>query len=79
LERVEAVAYHFELSDRLTGIHDVFHASQLKKYNPNLEHVLNEEQLQLMPNLSYVEKLKEILEKSVKELRNKSIPMVKVL
>jgi hypothetical protein len=68
-----------ELLDGLTGIHDIFHLSKLKKYNPDPEHVLNEEPLQLMPNLSYVEKPKEILEKSVKELRNKSMPMVKVL
>jgi hypothetical protein len=32
-----------------------------------------------MPNLSYIEKPKKILDRSVKELRNKSIPMVKVL
>jgi hypothetical protein len=79
LERVGAVAYRLELPDGLTGIHDVFPVSQLKKYNSDPEHVLNEEPLQLMPNLSYMEKPKEILEKSIKELRNKSIPMVKVL
>jgi hypothetical protein len=75
LERVRVVAYLLELSDGLTGIHDVFHVSQLKKY----KRWLNEEPLQLLQNLSYIEKSKEILEKSVKELRNKRIPMVKVL
>jgi hypothetical protein len=30
-------------------------------------------------NLSYIEKPKKILKRSVKELRNKSIPMVKVI
>jgi hypothetical protein len=40
---------------------------------------LNDEPLQLYPNLSYIEKPKKILERSIKELRNKSIPMVKVL
>jgi hypothetical protein len=35
--------------------------------------------LQLYPNLSYVEVPKKILEKSIKELRNKNIPMVKIL
>jgi hypothetical protein len=79
LERVGAVAYRLELSDGLTEIHDVFHVSQLKKYNPDSEYVLNEEPLQLIPNLCYVERPKEILEKSVKELSNKSIPMVKFL
>jgi hypothetical protein len=40
---------------------------------------LNGEPLQLYPNLSYVEKPKKILERSIKELRNKKIPMVKIL
>jgi hypothetical protein len=79
LERVGAVAFHLELPDGLIGIHNVFHISQLKKYNPNPEHMLNEESLQLLPNLSYIEKLKEIFKRSIKELRNKKIPMVKIL
>jgi hypothetical protein len=33
----------------------------------------------LLPNLSYVEKPKEILERSVKVFWNKKIPMVKIL
>jgi hypothetical protein len=57
----------------------VFHVSQLKKYNPDSEHVLNEEPLQLQSNLSYVEKPVKVIERSVKELRNKKILMVKIL
>jgi hypothetical protein len=68
-----------DLSDGLTRIHGVFHISQLKKYNPNSEQVLNEEPLQLQLNLSYVEKPVKVLERSVKELRNKRILMVKIL
>jgi hypothetical protein len=78
LEQISAVAYRLDLLDGLTGIHDVFHVSQLKKYNPDPEHVLNEEPLQLLPNLSYVKRPKEILERSVTELMNKKIPMVKI-
>jgi hypothetical protein len=39
------MAYRLELPDGLTGIHDAFHVSQLKKYNSDPEHVLNEEPL----------------------------------
>jgi hypothetical protein len=68
-----------DLPDGLIRILDVFHISQLKKYNPDAEHVLNEEPLQLQPDLSYMEKLVKIIERSMKELRNDKIPKVKVL
>jgi hypothetical protein len=51
----------------------------LKKYSPDAEHVLRKEPLQLQPDLSYVEKLVKVIERSVKELRNKKILMVKTL
>jgi hypothetical protein len=79
LERVGSIAYRLDLPDRLTGIHDVFHISQLKKYNPDAEHVPDKEPLKLKLNLSYVEKLVKVIERSVKELKNKEISMVKVL
>jgi hypothetical protein len=73
MEKIGIVAYHLSLLDGFTDIHDVFHVSQLKRYNPNPEHVLIDEPLPLYPNLSYIEKPMKILEKSIKELRNKTI------
>jgi hypothetical protein len=79
LERIGPIAYRLDLPDGLTGIHNMFHVSQLKKYRPDANHLLNKEPLILQPDLSYVEKPVRIIERSVKELRNKKILMVKVL
>jgi hypothetical protein len=64
LERVGLFTYRLDLPDGLTRIHDMFHVSQLKKYRPDADHVLNKEPLLLQPYLSYMEKLVRIIEKS---------------
>jgi hypothetical protein len=51
----------------------------MKRYNLDSEYVLNEELLHLQPNLSYVERSVKVIEWSVKKLKNKKIPMVKIL
>jgi hypothetical protein len=39
----------------LRGIHDVFHASQLRKYFTDLDHVVNDANIELTPNSNLVE------------------------
>jgi hypothetical protein len=68
LERMGSVAYRLDLPKGLTGIHDVFHILQPKKYYPDSEHVLNEEPLQVQLDLSYVEKPVKIIERIVKKI-----------
>ena len=41
LERVGTVAYRLVLSPSLSGVHEVFHVSMLRKYAPNLAHVVD--------------------------------------
>ncbi|KAL0551527.1 hypothetical protein IC582_010616 [Cucumis melo] len=79
LERVGPVAYRLALPPSLSAVHDVFHVSMLRKYVPDPSHVVDCEPLEIDENLSYVEQPVEVLAREVKTLRNKQIPLVKVL
>ncbi|KAL0556380.1 hypothetical protein IC582_004893 [Cucumis melo] len=79
LERIGPVAYRLALPPSLSAVHDVFHISMLRKYVPDPSHVVDYEPLEIDENLSYVERPVEVLAREVKTLRNKQIPLVKVL
>ncbi|KAL0533473.1 hypothetical protein IC582_030313 [Cucumis melo] len=79
LERIGPVAYRLALPPSLTTVHDVFHVSMLRKYVPDPSHVVDYEPLEIDENLSYVEQPVEVLAREVKTLRNRQIPLVKVL
>ncbi|KAL0533979.1 hypothetical protein IC582_028255 [Cucumis melo] len=79
LERIDPVAYRLALPPSLSTVHDVFHVSMLRKYVPDPSHVVDYEPLEIDENLSYAEQPVEVLAREVKTLRNKEIPLVKVL
>ncbi|XP_071923178.1 uncharacterized protein [Coffea arabica] len=79
LQRVGNVAYKWELPSSLSRIHNIFHVSMLKKYHPDPSHVLQSENVEIDEALTYEEKPIKLLDRKVKELRNKRIPLVKVL
>jgi len=54
-QRFGVVAYRLELSPELTRVHNVFYVSQLRKYLPNLSHVIEVDLVQLQENSSYEE------------------------
>ena len=51
----------------------------LKKYVPDKFHVLEQEPIKIHEDLSFEEKPVRILDYKIKTLRNKDIPLVKVL
>ncbi|KAA0050673.1 pol protein [Cucumis melo var. makuwa] len=79
LERIGPVAYRLALPPSLSTVHDVFHVSMLRKHVPDPSHIVDYEPLEIDENLSYTEQPVEVLAREVKTLRNKEIPLVKVL
>jgi hypothetical protein len=79
LEKVGAVAFCLALPPSLSGIHDIFHISMLRRYVSNPTHVLDKEPLQIRPNMTYEEAPTKVLDKKEHVLRNKSIPLMKIL
>ncbi|XP_073152924.1 uncharacterized protein [Henckelia pumila] len=79
LEKVGARAYRVALPPNLEGVHNVFHISMLRKYVANPSHVIRHEPVDWTPGLSYDEMPVQILDRQVRRLRNREIPMVKVL
>ncbi|KAA0054669.1 pol protein [Cucumis melo var. makuwa] len=79
LERIGPVAYRLTLPPSLLAVYDVFHVSMLRKYVLDPSHVVDYEPLEIDENLSYTKQPVEVLAREVKMLRNREIPLVKVL
>ena len=79
IEKVGQVACRLALPPELEMIHNVFHVSMLRRYRLDPSHVVSNEVVELRQDLTYEEEPVEILTREVKELRNKRIPLVKVL
>ena len=79
MERVGPVAYRLALPPNLSGVHNVFHVSVLRKYVHDPAHVLDVTPLELREDLSFEEQPVKILAREVKKLRNRELPYVKVL
>ena len=62
------MAYRLAMPPSLSGVHDVFHISMLRKYMSDSTHVLSFENLELDQDLSYEEKPVQILGRKDKVL-----------
>ncbi|WVZ89158.1 hypothetical protein U9M48_035595 [Paspalum notatum var. saurae] len=78
LEKKSEVAYRLELPPSLSGVHDVFHVSQLKKCLRVPEEQASLEGLEVQEDLIYTEHPVKILDTSETSTRNKRIKMCRV-
>ena len=78
IARVGRVAYRLELPAELGQIHDTFHVSQLRKCIADESAVVPLEDIQVDVSLNYVERPVANMDRKVKVLRNKEVPLVQV-
>ena len=79
LERICIVAYRLALPPSMSGVHEVFHVSMLRKYTPDPAHVVDWGQIEVDTNGTFEEGSVCILDSRDQVLRCKTMRLVKVL
>nr|KYP36153.1 Retrotransposable element Tf2 [Cajanus cajan] len=79
IQRVGLVAYRLALPSSLSNLHDVFHVSQMRKYVHDPGHVVELDDVRVKENLTFEKSPVAVVDYKLKELRGKSIALVKVL
>ena len=79
LERIGVVAYRLALPPSMSGVHEVFHVSMLRKYTPDLAHVVDWGQIEVDTNGTFEEGPVCILDSRDQVLRRKTVRLVSVL
>ncbi|GKC28142.1 putative reverse transcriptase domain-containing protein [Tanacetum coccineum] len=78
LERIGLVAYRLRLPEELSGVHDTFHLSNLKKCLANASLHVPLDDIKVDKTLRFVEEPVEIMDREVKSLKRSKIALVKV-
>ena len=55
LERIDTVVYRLALPPSMSGVHEVFHVSMLRKYTPDPAHVVDWGQIEVDTNETFEE------------------------
>jgi len=68
IEKLNPVTYRLDLLIELKHVHNIFHISQLRKYVPDLNHIIIAEPIEVVKNLMYGKRSIQILDYRVKQL-----------
>ena len=79
LKRVGTVAYRLALLPNMSGVHEVFHVSMLRKYTPDPAHVVDWGQIEVDTDRTFEEGPVCILDSHDQFLRRKIVRLVRVL
>nr|GEZ44352.1 putative reverse transcriptase domain-containing protein [Tanacetum cinerariifolium] len=78
LERINLVAYRLRLPEELSGVHDTFHVSNLKKCLADASLNVPLDEIKVDKTLRFVEEPLEIIDREVKRLKRSRISLMKV-
>ena len=79
LERIGIVAYQLALPPNMSGVHEVFHVSMLRKYTPDPAHVVDWGQIEIDTDGTFEEGPVCIVDSRDWVLRRKTVRLVRVL
>ena len=79
LERIGTVAYRLALPPSMSGVHEAFHVSMLRRYTPDPAHVVDWGQVEIDTNGTFEEGLVCIVDSRDRVLRRKTVRLVGVL
>ena len=79
LERVGIIAYRLALPPSMSGVHEVFHVSMLRRYTPYPAHVVDWGEIEVDTNGTFEEGPVCIMDSRDQVLRWKTVRLVRVL
>ena len=79
LERIGIVAYRLALPPSMSGVHEVFHVSMLRKYTPDPAHVVDGGQIKVDTDGTFEEGPVCILDSRDQVLQRKTVRLVREL
>ena len=78
-ERVGTVAFRLDLPPNMSGVHEVFHVSMLRKYTPDPAHVVDWGEIEVDTDGTFEEGPVCIMDSWEQVLRRKTVRLVRVL
>ena len=79
LERVGTVAYQLALPPSMSGVHEVFHVSMLRRYTPDPTHIVDWGEIEVDTDGTFEEGPMCIMDSRDQVLRRKTVRLVRVL
>ena len=79
LERIGTVAYRLALPPSMSGVHEAFHVSMLRRYTPDPAHVVDWGQVEIDTDVAFEKEPVCIVDSRDRVLRRKTVRLVGVL